>query len=401
MTATEKSQAGHGLPRTVVALGFVSFLTDLSSEMIYPLLPLFLSGVLHAGAVALGLIEGVAESTAALLKLVSGIWADRSRRRKPLVVAGYSLAGAVRPLVGLATAWPFVLGIRFLDRIGKGLRTSPRDALIADVTDPSVRGRAYGFQRAMDHAGAVGGPLMAAGLLTLSGLNLRQVFLLSAVPAAIVILVLVWGVRESGAGLVTHTRLVRLRRDWRRLGARFHGLLTAIFIFTLGNSTDAFLLLSLSQAGVTAAWVAVLWALHNGVRMTSAYAGGMIADRHGGRQPITAGWILYALVYLGFGIAASAPVRVALFVIYGVYYGLTEPAEKAWISRLVHENLRGTAFGYYNFAIGIGALPASLLFGYLFQSFGGAVAFAAGAALAFLAVILLLAVPADRPQIPR
>jgi MFS family permease len=398
MTVTEKHQPGHVLPRTVVALGFVSFFTDLSSEMIYPLLPLFLSGVLHAGAVVLGLIEGVAESTAALLKLVSGIWADRSRRRKPLVVAGYSLAGAVRPLIGLATIWPFVLAIRFLDRVGKGLRTSPRDALIADVTDASVRGRAYGFQRAMDHAGAVGGPLLAAGLLALSGVTLRHVFLLSAVPAAVVILVLVWGVHESGSRRMADTRQIRLRGDWRKLGVPFHGLLAAIFVFTLGNSTDAFLLLSLSQAGVQAPWVAVLWALHSAVRMTAAYAGGTITDRYGGRKPIATGWILYALVYLGFATAPSAHVRVALFLVYGVYYGLTEPAEKAWISRLVPESLRGTAFGYYNCAIGIGALPASLLFGYLFQTFGGAAAFGCGAALALAALLLLLAVPADGPQ---
>jgi MFS family permease len=232
----------------------------------------------------------------------------------------------------------------------------------------------------------------------LSGVTLRHVFLLSAVPAVVVILVLVWGVPESGAGRITNARAVRLRGDWQELGNRFHRLLAAILVFTLGNSTDAFLLLGLSQAGVPAPWVAVLWALHSGVRMTAAFAGGAIADRYGGRKPMAAGWILYALVYLGFGIATSAPVRVALFVTYGVYYGLTEPAEKAWISRLVPENLRGTAFGYYNCAIGVGALPASLLFGFLFQTFGAAAAFGAGAALAFLAVMLLLTVPPDRPQ---
>ncbi|MFH1143102.1 MAG: MFS transporter, partial [Candidatus Eisenbacteria bacterium] len=189
--------AGPRLPKTIIALGFVSFFTDFSSEMIYPLLPVFLSSVLGAGAVALGVIEGIAESTASLLKIVSGAWTDRVRRRKPFIVVGYGLAGVVRPLIGLAAAWPFVLGMRFLDRVGKGLRTSPRDALIADVIDPRRRGAAFGLHRAMDHAGAVAGPLVAATLLTIAGLSLRQVFLLAAIPAAAVMLIVLLAVKEQ------------------------------------------------------------------------------------------------------------------------------------------------------------------------------------------------------------
>jgi MFS family permease len=380
------------LPRTVVALGAVSFFTDLSSEMIYPLLPLFLSSVLRAGAVALGLIEGIAESTAALLKVISGIWTDSTRRRKPLIILGYGLAGLARPLIGLATVWPFVLVVRFVDRIGKGLRTSPRDALIADVTDPALRGRAYGFQRAMDHAGAVIGPLVAAGLLTLRGTTLRHVFLLAAIPAAVVMVVLLAGVPESHPSIPPVTPSLHLRRHWQDLGGSFRLLLLSLFVFTLGNSTDAFLLLSLSQVRVPAAWIAVLWSLHHVVKMVAAYFGGALSDSAGCRRLIISGWLVYALVYLGFGMTYSPAWRIALFMIYGVYYGLTEPSEKAWVSRLVPEHLRGTAFGYYNGVIGLGALPASLIFGFLWQAFGSAVAFSTGAALALVASVLLLRV---------
>jgi MFS family permease len=384
-------ERGRKLPRTVIALGLVSFFTDFSSEMIYPLLPLFLGSVLGAGALALGLIEGIAESTAAVLKLFSGIWTDRSRRRKPLIVFGYGLAGAVRPLIGLAATWPFVLAMRFLDRVGKGLRTSPRDALIADATPTDIRGRAYGFHRAMDYAGAVVGPLAAAGLLSLGGVTLRHVFLMAAVPAAVVILVLVAGVKEGRPGAAGSPRAVRAREDWSELGGNFRFLLAAVFVFTLGNSTDAFLLLSLAEARVPAAWVAVLWSLHHAVKMAATYCGGVLSDRFRSRRLILAGWTVYALVYLGFGTLQSAPMRITLFMVYGLYFGLTEPAEKAWISRLVPERLRGTAFGYFNGVIGIGALPASLIFGYLWQSFGSAAAFMTGAALALLASSLLAA----------
>jgi len=380
------------LPHTVIVLGFVSFFTDLSSEMIYPLLPVFLSGILGAGALALGLIEGIAESAAALLKVASGIGADRMRRRKPLIVAGYGLAGLVRPLIGLATAWPLVLVLRFLDRIGKGLRTSPRDALIADVTEPALRGRAYGTLRAMDHAGAVAGPLVAAGLLALSGVTLRHVFLLAGIPAAIVVIILLAGVDEPGRSSPGNARPFRPLREWSALGADFRWLLLALLVFTLGNSTDAFLLLSLSQAGIAAAWIGVLWSLHHIVRMLSAYYGGMLADKTGSRVLVAAGWFLYALVYLGFAVCSEATPQIALFIVYGIYFGLTEPAEKAWVSRLVPDRLRGTAFGYYNGVIGLGALPASLFFGYMWQSAGAPAAFTAGAALALLATVLLVKV---------
>lgn len=382
------------IPRTVVALGLVSLLTDLSSEMIYPLLPMFLSAALGAGPLALGWIEGAAESVAALLKLVSGVAADRLARRKPLVLLGYGLSGLVRPLVGLAQSWPAVGAIRLLDRTGKGLRTSPRDALIADVTPERARGAAYGFHRSMDHAGAVLGPLAAAGLIAL-GVSLRGVFLLAAVPAALVVFTIVFGVREPER----HTARNSGRPDLsglRELGPRFWRLLAAIVLFTLGNSTDAFLLLALSGAGVADSSVALLWSAHHMLKMASSYASGLLSDRVGRRTPLLAGWALYSAVYAGFAYFESKPALIATFLAYGLYFGLTEASERAWVADLVPVRLRGTAFGAYNAAIGIAALPASVLFGWIWHSAGKRAAFLTGAALALAAGLLLLLV--SRPR---
>jgi MFS family permease len=375
------------LPATVVALGVVSLLTDLSSEMIYPLLPVFLTTVLGAGPQALGLIEGVAESAASLLKVVSGRWSDRARRRKPLVVAGYSLAGAMRPLIGLAAGWPTVLLLRFADRVGKGLRTSPRDALIADATPPAQRGEAFGLQRSLDHAGAVAGPLVAAALLTFAGLSLRAVFLLAAVPAVAVVGVLVAWVREAPRGTVGAP--ANIIGAWRELGRSFHVVLAALLLFTLGNSTDAFLLLRLSNSGVSPAGVALLWSAFHVVKMISAYACGRASDRLGRRRMVIAGWSVYAAVYLAFAVVGSRPAVIATFLAYGLYYGLTEPVERAWVADLAPPQLRGTAFGLYHGVIGLAALPASLLFGILWQRFGAPAAFFTGAALAAGASVLL------------
>jgi len=382
------------LPKTVLVLGLVSFFNDLSSEMIYPLLPVFLSSVLGAGVVALGLVEGVAESTASLLKIVSGYLTDRWGKKKPFITAGYGLSGLVRPLIGLAWAWPVVLVARFADRIGKGLRTSPRDALIAASTLPSMRGRAYGFHRAMDHAGAVVGPLVAAFLLGLGGLDLGTVFLLAVVPALVMMGLIFAGVKEPDRPRETAARNPGLgRQQWRGLGRDYKRLLVTVVVFTLGNSTDAFILLRLSDAGVPAAWIAILWALHHVVKSGATFAGGYGADRLGRRRMITAGWVLYGLVYLGFALADGVVPLVALFMVYGVYYGWTEPCERAWVADLSPGGACGTAFGFYHGAVGLAALPASILFGLLWQAWGMPAAFVTGAVLAFAAALLLPAEP--------
>lgn len=376
-----------GITGNVMILGLVSFLTDVSSEMIYPLLPLFLTAVLGAGPAFIGVIEGVAESTAALLKLASGIWSDRVQRRKPLVLAGYGLSSLARPLVAVATGPLAVLLIRFADRIGKGVRTSPRDALIADSVERGLRGRAFGFHRAMDHAGALVGPLLAAALLATWVSDLRIVFALAAIPGALAVLLIVLKVREAAAREPAPPAAGGFWSLMPRGPLRRYLLL--LFLFTLGNSTDAFLLLRAGELGVSAAHIPLLWAFLHVVKMGSVYPFGALSDRLGRRGMILAGWGVYALAYLGFARAQSAWQIWALFAFYGLFYGLTEGTEKALLVDLAHPAERGAAFGWYNFAIGIGALPASLLFGAIWQLAGPQAAFGFGAGLAALAAVLL------------
>jgi MFS family permease len=302
----------------------------------------------------------------------------------------------MRPLIGLAAGWPTVLLLRFADRVGKGLRTSPRDALIADATPPAQRGEAFGLQRSLDHAGAVAGPLVAAALLTFAGLSLRAVFLLAAVPAVAVIAVLVGWVRE--APRATPGAPPNIMGAWRELGRPFHVVLAALLLFTLGNSTDAFLLLRLSDAGVSTAGVALLWSAFHVVKMISAYACGRASDRLGRRRMVTGGWAVYAAVYLAFAVVASRTAMIVTFLAYGLYYGLTEPVERAWVADLVPPQLRGTAFGLYHGVIGLAALPASLLFGLLWQRLGAPVAFFTGAGLALAATVVLTVVPRATPR---
>ncbi|MCL1595471.1 MAG: MFS transporter [Actinomycetia bacterium] len=394
---TRFAKITKGVPRTVVALGLVSMFTDLSSEMIYPLIPVFLTTSLGAGALALGVIEGIAESTAAVLKVVSGWWTDKVNRRKPFIFAGYGIAGAVRPLIAFATTWPFVVGIRFVDRVGKGIRTAPRDALIADVTPEESRGAAYGVHRSLDHFGAVLGPLVAAALLW-AGFSLRWVFFLAIIPAVIVIFVIARLVKEPDQPepITASGRSVFSRGS--ELGRNYWMLMVAVVVFTLGNSADAFLLLRLSDAGVSVVWIALLWSLFSLVKMGSNLIGGRLSDRVGRKRLVVAGWILYGAIYLGMGMASSTSVLIGLFLAYGLYFGLTEPVERAWVASLAPSDLRGSAFGYYNGAVGIGALPASIVFGGIWAAFGPGVAFTFGAVLAAIAVVILLSVPEHQPQ---
>ena len=391
MTPGLRSTRGGRPPlgRNVLALSVVSLLTDVSSEMIYPLLPVFLSTVLGVGAGVIGAIEGAAESTAALLKLASGWWSDRLARRKPLVVVGYGLASLVRPLVAVAQSASQVLAIRVTDRVGKGIRTSPRDALIADSVDASIRGRAFGFHRAADHAGAVVGPLIAFGVLHGAGVPLRQVFWLAAIPGLLAVLVLIVGVKDVPRARAAREEPADLTLG---MGARFWRLLLVILVFTLGNSTDAFLLLRASQLGVPVALAPLLWAWLHVVKAASSTPGGALSDTVGRRPMIVAGWLLYAAVYLGFAVATAPWHAWGLFAVYGVFYGLTEGAEKALVADLVPVSRRGAAFGWYHLTIGLGALPASVLFGAIWDAQGAPAAFATGAALATLAALGLVLV---------
>jgi MFS family permease len=386
------------LGRNVLVLAAVSFLTDASSEIIYPLLPIFLTTVLGASASAVGAIEGAAETTSALLKLASGWWSDRLRRRKPLVVVGYALASLARPLVALAQSATHVLLIRLADRVGKGVRGAPRDALIAESVDPSIRGRAFGFHRSADHAGAVVGPLIAFVLLEWRQLDLRTLFLIAAIPGLLSVIVLVLGVREPAREVravdTSATAAAPLRGV--PMGRPFWTFLASVFVFTLGNSTDAFLLLRANQLGVSVALIPVLWAALHVVKSAASIPGGALSDRFGRKPLILAGWATYAAVYFGFGRATETWHAWALFLVYGLFFGLTEGTERAMVADLVGRDRRGTAFGWYNLAIGIGALPASLVFGFVWDRVGPAAAFNVGAALAVAAAAVLVAVRQSR-----
>ena len=399
----------------VLAVGVVSLLTDLAGEMMNPLLPLFVAGLVPVGLapVILGTMEGVAEATASLLKLVSGRLSDRLGRRKGLVLIGYGLSTAVRPWMALASGSNHVIGVKFLDRIGKGLRTSPRDALLGDAAPPSRRALAYSFHRAMDHTGAVLGPLVAAGLLYAQlGYNfwhgasatptademsaLRVVFAVSLVPGLAAVAVVVFGVRESpvtttvGAG----TRVVGSAEPLPR---QFYGFVAVAVLFALGNSSDLFLLLYAHEKfALGMPHILGLWVVLHIAKVAGSLPGGLLADRMGRRPAIVTGWTLYALCYLGFG-AASALWQVGLLLVaYGVYYGLTEGALKAMVADYTVPAQRATAFGVFHGALGLAALPASMVFGVLWTGLGPQAAFSLGAGLAAAAALGLLMLPGPR-----
>lgn len=375
------------LPGTVVVFGLVSLLTDISSEMIYPLLPLFLATTIGAGPAFLGIIEGVAESTAALVKLFSGIVADRVKSRKGLVLAGYGVSSLARPLIALTANAGQVLAIRFLDRTGKGVRTAPRDALIADTVSYADRGRAFGFHRAMDHAGALIGPLLASLILYTVTRDLRTVFLLAAIPGFLAVALIALKVRDNRRAPESFSAPARLGR---LPDGRLRPYLLILFLFTLGNSSDAFLLLKASQAGVPAVRIPQLWAFFHLVKMLSVMPFGALSDRLGRRGVIACGWFVYALAYAGFALARSEAQVWGLFALYGLFYGMTEGVEKAYVADLADPKERGHAFGWFNFAIGAGALPASLVFGLVWQWYGSRAAFLCGSLIAGLAAALLL-----------
>ena len=435
----------------VLWLSVVSLLNDAASEMIYPLLPYFLVGTLGAAPAFLGLIEGVAESTAAFLKLGSGWLSDRVRRRKPLVFWGYFVATFARPLIGLVTAPWQVLAVRFADRMGKGVRSAPRDALLADSVPATRRGLAFGFHRAADHAGAVVGPLLASALLLWVPDHLRWVFLLAVIPGILSLLVISLRVREPAQVARPGSGSVRARAGENavapdspavrespeapdspavrespeapgspavrespispghpgvdehaaasgdgfvrsiRAGYRgpLGGFLVVLVVFTLGNATDAFLLLRAQDLGVPLALIPLLWAAHHVSKMVWNVPGGMAADRLGPLRAIIAGWLVYALTYGAFAFASLAWHAWALFLLYGLFYGLTEAPEKALIARLAPAGRRGSAFGAYHFSIGIAALPASVIFGAIWGAYSARAALLFGGGLALLAALLL------------
>jgi len=373
------------LTRNVVLLGVVSLLTDTATEMIVPLLPVFL-GTLGAGALALGWIEGLADAVASVLKLLSGRWSDRTGRRRPFVIGGYGLASVARPFVALATAAWHVLAVRVVDRVGKGLRASPRDALIAGSVEADQRGAAFGLHRAMDHTGAVLGPLLAFGFLLVWPSELRTLFWLTAVPGAAAVAVVVFGVREAADSTPRPT--VASGVDGPRDG-RLLRLLVPLGLFTLGNASDLFLLLKAGATQTPLVTLPLLWMGLHVVKMLASIPGGRLSDRWGRTRTISLGWIFYAAIYAGFAFAESQAVIWVLFVAYGIYHGLTEGAERALVAELVPSARWGTGFGWYHLTLGGLTLAASVLFGGLWEVFGSQAAFLTSAVLALVAVISL------------
>lgn len=374
------------LPRTVIIFGLVSFLNDTASEMITPLLPLFLTATLGAGPAIVGLVEGLAEATASILKLVSGRLADRGWNSKKLVVGGYTVSNTARPLIGFAMGWGWVLVLRFLDRVGKGIRTAPRDALIASGTDEHVRGRAFGFQRALDHGGAMLGPLLAFGLLQW-GMTMEHVFMVSVIPGAALILLLVFGLKAP-PGVKTEHPPARLH--WRGLDARVKGLVLASGGLALATTPEAFLVLWANQGGIILSWVPLLWAAASGVKALVSGPAGALSDRFGRLRIVSIGWTTRVLLLIAFtGLPDDGMIVWALFMGYAAALSFTEGAERALLGDFAPVEQKGTVFGLYYLLSGIMALPGAVLFGVVWQWLGMSSAFMMAAMLTAIAAIAL------------
>ena len=377
---------GGALPRTVVILGLVSLLNDAASEMITPLLPIFLTATLGAGPAIVGFVEGLAEATASVLKLVSGRLADRGVPAKGLVVGGYTASNLARPLIGLATGWLAVLLLRFLDRVGKGLRTAPRDALIASAVAPGQRGRAFGFHRSMDHAGAVIGPLLAFALLSAEA-DLQHVFAVSAIPGALVILLLLFGLPPRP---VMHTAAPK-RFEWRALHGRLRAMIVASGLLALASVPEVFVVLWATQAGMSVTWVPLVWAAASLAKMLIAMPAGVLSDRLGRIPVLLLGWSTRVGVLLLLALAAPGVLGVwALFIAYSATLAVTEPAERSLIGDHAGASERGTAYGLYHLTGGLLVLPGAVLFGALWEAFGSAAAFTVAAVVTSLAGVVLL-----------
>ena len=389
------------LSGNVFALSLVSLLNDTSSDIIYPLLPAFLALTLGASPFAIGLIEGFAESVAAFLKLFSGYLSDKFDSRKLPVFLGYSLASIVRPLLAFVGSWQQVLLVRVTDRIGKGIRGAPRDAIIAASVPEEKRGLAFGFNRAADHLGAVIGPIIAFFLLSYyaadtnhpTAQEYQQVFLFASVPVVLGLFVIVFFVKENKeVKSETVVSVTPIKLSLKEFDGNFKRLLIVVALFTLSNSTDAFLLLRAEQAGIKPAVLPLLWMALHFSKVISSLVFGDLSDKVGRKTLIFVGWILYALVYAGFAFVSADWQAWTLFLVYGLYFGLTEGAEKALVADLVPKEKRGTAYGFYNLAFSVTVFPASLIFGAIWTSFGAETAFLTSAFISICAAAMLLTV---------
>lgn len=377
------------LPRTVIVLGAVSFLNDAASDMITPLLPLFLTAALGAGPAIVGLVEGLAEASSSLLKLVSGWLADHGWNPKRLVVSGYTVSNVTRPLIGLAASWGLVMALRFVDRVGKGLRTSPRDAMIALAVEAPFRGRAFGFHRAMDHGGAMFGPLVAFALLQ-AGMDMTDVFLASVIPGVLVVMLLIFALPSTPPAPV---EAYPPRWRWRDLDGRVKALVLAAGGLALATTPEAFIVLWASTGGVEIVWVPLMWAAAHGVRAMIATPAGILSDQWGRTPVLSLGWLARVSCLIAFALYANGTLAIwLLFMAYACATAFTEGAERALIGDYVSPQQRGTAFGIYHLISGVLSLPGAVLFGLVWEWAGMSAAFVMAAALTTLSVTLFLAV---------
>jgi MFS family permease len=377
-----------GFGRNVFVAGLVSFFMDVSSEMIYPLVPLFLANVLGVNKSVIGLIEGIAESTASLLKVFSGWFSDRIGNRKWLMAAGYGISTLSRPIVALATGWQHVMGSRFMDRFGKGVRTAPRDAIIAESSEKTHLGRAFGFHRSMDTMGAVVGPAIAFFLLGIFSNNYRIVFWLSMIPGVIAVLLIIFFIKEKKKVFPAHEERPKLTLkhfDWR-----FKFFVAIATIFAIGNSSDVFLILRAQQTGIPTVLIPVVYLLFNLVYSISAIPAGIAADKFGRKRVILLGFVLFAILYYGFAVARDTSAIWALFAFYGLFMGLTEGIQKAFLATIIPQDFKATAFGIYNTAVGLAMFPASFIGGWLWDHVSPSATFFFGAITASLSTILFV-----------
>jgi MFS family permease len=387
-----RTAATHKLPRAVWLFGFTSLVNDFASEMIYPLLPAFVTGALGGGALALGILDGVADAVAALFKLVSGYLAERPRLRGPLVVAGYAIAAVIRPLIAVAAAAWHVIALRGADRVGKGIRAAPRDTMISDLVPAEVRGRAFGLQRAADHVGAILGPLTAA-LLIYVGLGMRSVFGIAALPGLAAVVFAWIAVREagprdrvSGARESSVPDTSHLTPDTR---SGFASLTAVLVLATFLRAPETLLILRAQDLGVPVALVPILWAALHVVRSSTSYPGGVLADRWGPRRTLALGWLIYAGLALAFAAATTTALAWVIFLAFGVFVGFTESPERKLVAELAPGGRRGRGFGWYYGSLSAVALPGAALFGWIYQNRGAAPALEASAVVTLLAVLAL------------
>jgi MFS family permease len=383
--STKKERRYFGFNRNILFTGLTSFLTDTSVKMVYSVMPMFLMSI-GASKTSLALIEGIAESTASLVKALSGFWSDKIGKNKPFMLIGYGLSALIIPLYTFVISPVQVLYLRFIERFGKGIRTAPRDSLIAGSITNGETGRSFGLQKAMDNSGAIVGPLLAFALLSLIPGNYRLIFLVAGLPAILAIFVIIFGIREAKKNKYE----LFARFHFKDFPAKYYFFLGIVFVFTLGNSTDALLMVKANEVGVKVALIPLVYLVTNVVSVLASIPIGTLSDRIGKEKILIIGYVIYAVVYYGFGVTSSLGVITALFALYGLYSAATDGIQKAFISDLIDTNKKGTGLGIYNALLGITLLPASLIAGLLYDKINSSIPFYFGAVTAVTSAILML-----------